>query len=379
MILRIPELIRENKILAVLLIAGMIQVSIEVVTNGFTSFPDTKGYIETAKWYQDGSGEALPYRIQRPLQILIVLAFEPLLGITASFAFTNSIFYLGSIPFFYSFSRKLLHEERLAAYSTFMFMTSFCVLHFGLAILTDMLVWFLFCVCLDMLIDIRDEWQRKKVYAFSIVVGLGMLNKESFAVLGLLLTFVYLSHHSRFTLNGLKKVAEIALPVAVMAAPFLLVQYLMLTHFGSGSTFFAYHIAHTTGDIRGLPLYLVATFVMAFNAMLVFYAVGLRRFLTEEAVFKKGEYVVWLAVLLLPVVFFEQYDPRLSFIIFGMVIPPSVLGVVRIAERLSKTRHDTLACFFLVVYALVNNVVSIFGDEVRELIGMWPNIASCIF
>lgn len=368
--------VKRNRILAVLLIAGLLQVTIEIASDGFTAFPDTEGYIETVKWYQDGSGDLHVLRIQRPLQILIVLAFEPLLGITNAFILTNSIFYLSAIPFFHSFSRKLLGQERLAAYSTFMFMTSFCVLHFGLALLTDMLVWFLFCVGLDMLVDIRGEWNRRKVYALAVIAGLGMLNKETFAAIGLLLIIVYLSHHVRYVHRRLRKVAEIALPLAVMAAPFLLVQCLIFDYFGPGYSFFDYHQVHTVDDVRDSPLYLVATFVMAFNVILILYSVGLRRFLNETPVLTKREYVIWLVVLLIPVVIFEYYEPRLSFIVFAMVIPPSVLGVETIAKRLSINNSDRLVCAFLIVYAAISNIVSMLGDEVRELLGIWPRLAA---
>jgi hypothetical protein len=156
-----------------------------------------------------------------------------------------------------------------------------------------------------------------------------------------------------------------------MAAPFLLVQVAMYIHFGPGYTFFDYHLTHKTDEVRGSLLYLPATFLIAFSALLLFYPFGIRRFLATNGMLTKREYIIWLVLCLIPVVAFEQYSPRLAFLIFPLIIPVAVLGLDKLAFRTSPTRFRLLIMAFLVLYAVAGNVVSIFGDEVRDLLGIW--------
>jgi len=83
------------------------------------------------------------------------------------------------------------------------------------------------------------------------------------------------------------------------------------------------------------------------------------------------EYIVFLIILLLPIVAFEQYSPRLAFLIFPLVIPVAALGVDLMSTRLTKRVPQTLVLILLVLYITLNNVGALFGDEVRDLLGIW--------
>lgn len=101
---------RGKTYLFTLLTLAIIELVIEAVVGGFTSFPDTHEYVETVKWFEGEPAEVYPLRIQRPLEILMVLPLAPIVGIVPAFVIVNSLFYLGSIPFLYSFSRRLLEN-----------------------------------------------------------------------------------------------------------------------------------------------------------------------------------------------------------------------------------------------------------------------------
>lgn len=358
-------------LVAVLVILGLVQVSVEVAFGGFDSFPDTEEYLDTVAWFKDGTGEENLLRIQRPLQIIVVLAFEPALGAEGAFALTNAVFYILSIPFFWLLSRELLRDERLATLSTLLFMTSFCVLYWGLALATDMLVWLSLSVGVYMLLRLRDHWKEREVYALALVAGVAMLNKESLAILGLLLVAVYVQKHIHARPGLARRLADIIPPLTVMAIPFVAVQLWMLAQFGPGSTFFDFHVMHKTDDFRGNLLYIPITFLIAFNILWFGYVLGMRNYLSDRLSLSGREYIVWMAVTLLPVLAFEQYSPRLSFLPFFLVIPIAAIGIHRTARRISARRATLLIVAFLISYALASNIAALFGDELRELLGIW--------
>jgi hypothetical protein len=355
----------------ILVVLAAAQVAVEVGFNGFTSFPDTHEYVETVKWYKDGSGEEFPLRTQRPLEILIVLVFEPILGVTSSFALVNSLFYLASIPFFFSFSHKVLRDCRSAFVSTFLYSFSFCVLYWGLALLTDMLVWFLMCVCFDLLADYRENWRMSDLYKIGIVVGLGITNKESIMAVGLILLFLILAKEVAGRKEGKVHLLRYVPPFFIMILPFLLVQLLIYLTFGPGHSFFDYHLTHNASDVRGELWYLPATFLIAFNLLLVFYVLGIKGYIEMNRFPGRRGYIVCLALLLLPVAAFEQYSPRLSFLVFPLIIPVAAEGLNRLIKlpKLLKSEHSLLV--LLALYLIANNVVSLLGDEVRDLLGIW--------
>lgn len=368
----IKKRLAENRAIVLLMILGIGQVSAEVALGGFESFPDTESYFETVLWFKDGSGEEILLRIQRPLQILAVLVFEPVLGIEGAFILTNSMFYILSIPFFWLFSRKLLGDEHLATLSTAIFMTSFCVLYWGLALATDMLVWLSFSVGAWILIRLREQWRTREAYALALVAGIAILNKESAAVLGILSLCVYLQWHLKSRPGILRRFVDTIPPLAVMAVPFVIVQLWMLFYFGPGSTFFDYHMTHKTDDVRGSLLYLPVTFLIVFNILWLPYIPGVKAFFSRVRSLGRKEYLVWLAITLIPVAIFEQYSPRLSFLSFYLIVPLAGVGIYRIVERLREKNRRWLLWAFLVVYAVANNVAAIFGDELRDLLGIWP-------
>lgn len=361
-----------KRLLIALIAIAVLQLAIQLALNGFHTFPDTKGYAETVKWFMNRSGEELPLRIQKPLQIIPILVLEPVLGITNSFILTNCVFYLASVPFFFSFSKKLLKENRLAFASTFLFISSFCVLYWGLALLTDMLQWFLLCVSFNLLVDIRERWETKDVYTLAVVVGLGMLNKESIMAVAFILIYLFLAKHRLSEMETRRKIVRYLPAIAAMVTPFLVVQTMMYTYFGPGHTFFDYHLMHVEGDVRGAIWYLPVTFAIGFNALLILGIVGLTSFFkVVDAFGTRREYVVMLALALVPVVAFEQYSPRLAFSIFPLVIPAAALGLKMISKALGGLRSDYLMYLLLGLCISANNIVSLYGDEIRQFLGIW--------
>ncbi len=321
------------------------------------------------EWYKDGSGDEYPLRIQRPLQILTVLLFEPLLGAEGSFIFVNALFYMISIPFFYLFSRRLLDSDRNAATATVLYQFSFCVLYWGLAILTDMLVWLMLSVSFYMLHRISTDWRRGDILTLSAIIGIGILNKESVVAAGLIMIFMVLTRDVSGSRPRMKALADAAISLTIMAAPFVAVQLLILWQFGPGYSFFDYHLFHSTGTVRGALWYLPITFAIAFNIALLFYLFGVREFFGSNTMYSSRSYLISLLLLLLPVAIFEQYSPRLSFLIFPLVLPVAALGMARLPRVWNK---DVLIWATLAIIVVSGNCVALFGDEIRDILGIWP-------
>jgi len=358
------------KLIVFIMLVGAVQLAVELALEGFTSFPDTEGYVDTVYWFKDGSGETSYVRIQRPLQILMLVGLEPLVGVTNAFIVTNSAFYLLSLPFFFILSLKLLRDESLAALSTVLYMCSFCVLYWGLAQATDMLHWMLVCMCFGLLLDLRADWDTKRAYLLAALIGLASINKESIVALVFILMYIFAA---KFIVGKKDKLANLLrfLPIlVVIALPFVLVQALMWYSFGYEATFFGQHLTHKTDDVRGALWYLPLTFLIAFNILLVAYIVSARRFFAKKWSGTKIEYAIWVALMLIPVVIFEQYSPRLSFFVFPLVIPIAALGLSMASDKFGRFKWPAIYAF-LAVYCIGNNIIALFGDEVRELLGIW--------
>ena len=366
------DFITKNHLVLILLLVGLAQVTVEAALGGFASFPDTEGYIDTVQWFKDGSGEEDLLRIQRPLQILAALALEPLTGIEGAFVFLNCMFYLLSIPFFFSFSRKVLKDDSAAFISTFLFQTSFCVLYWGLALLTDMLLWLIIAMSFDVLCDVKDRWETSDMFKLSLIVGIGMLNKESVIIIAFIFIFLFLKNKLNTESEKTGRTTYFLVSLVLMALPFMVVQMLMFTHFGPGSTFFDFHITHKSGDPRGELWYLPITFLIAFNCLLLFYVIEIKRFTRENSFLNAREYGVSLALACIPIFVFEQYSPRLSFLLFPFIIPIAAKLLSRIGTFRGGNWHRyVIVLLFLVLYAVANNAVTIYGDEIRDLLGVW--------
>ncbi|MDH3366116.1 MAG: hypothetical protein OEM29_08990 [Thermoplasmata archaeon] len=361
-----------NKLALILLLAGLVQVTAEVALGGIDSFPDTESYFETVEWFKGGSEEVDLLRVQRPLQILAVLPLEPLMGVEGAFAFTNCLLYLMFIPFFFSFSKKLLKNEFAAFVSTFLFQFSFCVLYWGLALLTDMLLWLMIAISFDLLFDVKDRWMTWDMVKLSLVVGIGMLNKESIIIVAFVFMFLFLKREFGAAVGRSGKWMPFVGSLALMALPFLIVQLSMLAYFGPGSTFFDFHVTHKSDDPRGELWYIPIAFLIAFNCMLLFYLYEIKRFTRENSFLDAREYIVSLALACLPILVFEQYSPRLSFLLFPFVIPVAAMLLSRMAAFGSGHKlRLALVLLFLLLYASANNAIAIYGDELRELFGIW--------
>jgi len=366
----LDDLKPNREYLFALLVLALLVLLIEVTVNGFTSFPDSREYLETVKWFENGTGTEYPLRIQRPLQMVIVAAMSPLLGPSTSFVLANSLFYLLSIPFFFAFSLDLLGDRRLAFSSTILFMGSFAVLYWGLAILTDMLVWLMLSICFYLMMKIRREWKTLDVYLLGATIGIGMLNKESFVAVILIFMFLFAARFGLRSREALKRVAAYLPALLFAVLPFLLVQLTMYLNFGYDATFFGYHLMHKT-DIRGELWYLPVTFLIAFNVVPLIYLFGVKRFFRTDHAFGWKEYVVLFGLLFLPVVVFEQYSPRISFIVFPLVLPVAAVGLDDLAGRISKRYGNYLVAAFLVLYLVMGIIASNFGDQLRSLLGIW--------
>jgi hypothetical protein len=362
--------------LLILIIIALAELSIKIAFNSFISFPDTQGYIETVKWLKNRSGEVFPLRIQRPLQIFFILLFEPILGITPAFILTNCIFYIASIPFFFSFSKKLLKDENLAFISTFLFISSFCVLYWGLAPLTDMLLWFLMSVGFDLLIDIKEKWKSTDIYKLSFIVGLGILNKESIISLSFLLIFLFFSRFIYRQRDKFKKIIRFLPPLIFMIIPFLITQLLMYVYFGSEYTFFSSRLKHKT-EVQGQLWYLPITFIIGFNILIIFYLFGINSFIKNNSMFNKKEYLISLVLTLIPVVVFETYSPRLSFLIFPLVIPVAAVGLKNLLKHFQTkpVHYLILLSLILFLYCIFNNAASVYGDSFRAMLGIWSRLS----
>lgn len=143
---------------------------------------DTFQYISTIENLAgDKTAEIFPSRILKPLPILLGVFFAPVFRAENTLIFQNIFFYLFSICLTYFLVFRLYHNEKQAFYGTVLYGTSYPMLAYGLASLTDLAGWFFFLAVVLLSLLFLKNPNFKIAGLTGLVAGFGMLFKESTA------------------------------------------------------------------------------------------------------------------------------------------------------------------------------------------------------
>jgi len=143
---------------------------------------DTPQYISAIENIAgDKTAEIAPFRILKPLPILIGAFLTNFTEVENTLAIQNIFFYFLSVALVYYFVFRLYGREKQAFYGSVLFMTAFPFLAFGLASLTDLPGWFFFLLTAFLSLDFLKRPSFKTALIPGLVAGFGMLFKENLA------------------------------------------------------------------------------------------------------------------------------------------------------------------------------------------------------
>ncbi|MDP2663928.1 MAG: glycosyltransferase family 39 protein [bacterium] len=143
---------------------------------------DTPQYISAIENIAgDKTAEIAPYRMLKPLPILIGAFLTNFTSAENTLIVQNVFFYFLLVVLVYLFVYKLYHSGKQALYGTILVMTAFPMLAYGLASLTDLSGWFFFFLSAFLSLSFLKNPSLKTAVLPGLVAGLGMLFKESVA------------------------------------------------------------------------------------------------------------------------------------------------------------------------------------------------------
>ncbi|MDO8601093.1 MAG: glycosyltransferase family 39 protein [bacterium] len=144
--------------------------------------PDTLQYVSTIKHISGDEGsEISPFRILKPLPILIAVLLNPILSPENALVAQNVIFYFLSVWLVFLLVCKIYKNEKQALYGTILYGASYPMLAYGLAALTDLSGWFFFLLTVLLSLSFLKNPSFKTAFWPGLVAGFGMLFKESMA------------------------------------------------------------------------------------------------------------------------------------------------------------------------------------------------------
>ena len=143
---------------------------------------DTPQYISAIKNISgDESAEISPYRILKPLPILIGAFLTNFTAAENTLIIQNVIFYFLFAVLIYLLVYKLYQSEKQAFYGAVLGITAYPALAYGLASLTDLSGWFFFLLSVLLSINFLRNPSLKTAALSGLAAGFGMLFKESVA------------------------------------------------------------------------------------------------------------------------------------------------------------------------------------------------------
>ena len=324
-----PEIVQSQ------FVAWMVPLLLSLI-EGLTHFGvlhgDSSGYLSMVKFFR---GTASPVEAQvvhwhgmlRPVVPLLALPLSFVVGYRDAIGIVNLGFALLGTAFTFLFARRLVGSTEAGFVSAVLFASAVPMLAYGTAILTDGPGYAMVIVSLYCLLFVLEQKPNLQTAILSgIVVGIGLLTKETVAIILVFLAIRYLLHRGKMRLGHVAIVFAISLGLALIWSYMVGFNYLMVYQGG---------LAFQGPGYKGaliVPRAFAISFVHAFYlalpfAFLAFFTIDNDRFKTIVE--------LALSALTLLVLWPTSPEGRLTFLTFPAILPLAALGIGQSAENLS--------------------------------------------
>lgn len=158
-------------------------ILLQPYTTPFAS--DSHEYIETAKYFRGLPYEFYGYRMIKPMAPVLTALFSYVFEIRSALIFLNSIFYFSIGFFVFKIIKLLFGSDKQALVGSFAFLTTYPMLEYSIAYMTDLAGWFFFIVSVWLTLLFLKKPTFKIVAINGLVSAIGFLAKESGGMGGL--------------------------------------------------------------------------------------------------------------------------------------------------------------------------------------------------
>lgn len=335
-------------------------VNVFLVLNFFVpryDHSDTKEYVAVIKHIMGDSGadiSMIKFRFFRPMPLLIGVFLNPALTPLNSLVFQSVIFYLVSVWLIFFVIYNVYKNEQQAFYGATLFSSSYPVLAYGIAPLTDMAGWFFFILCLFLFFVFLKKPSTKFIFLVGLIASFAMLFKENIAAFPIFFAvFLFLS--KQFSLREkIKYILILGLtflifPLIVIAVVYVLYSYSYIEWLKIGLSFFQIARENAPFYSYGLKRFIIEIARMFLLGWIFFFWGFVKELKTKDK--ERIKFLIAFTVSSLSIFFWTYLHNRIMFISAPLLVLLASYGII--SEKRTKFAFvQELAMLFL--YVLTN-------------------------
>jgi hypothetical protein len=308
-------------------------VSSRVVRESYPAIsPDGPGYVTVTDFFRGEDVVLDRSRVSRPLVPLLALPLSYVVPTELSYIVVNAALFLLLVGAFFGLAEHLLGTAQHGFYATVLLIFSFPVYYRGINVTVDLASWLIFVVTARVLVELerRGAVRLSTFTVLSALCGLATLVTELVFSSFLLVLSFYLIRRRR-QCRPLRLVADLGTMAAAAGAVVLLLQATIYLVFDYG---FFEQLQRQVVWFSENPLNLglagfVRVLVGAFLVSLLLVPVGLLDL--RQSMQDRELAAAMLVAALLTLLAVYTHSIRFVFVLFPVVFPIAVLGVVRLA------------------------------------------------
>jgi len=308
-------------------------VSSRVVRESYPAIsPDGPGYVTVTDFFRGEDVVLDRSRVSRPLVPLLALPLSYVVPTELSYIVVNAALFLLLVGAFFGLAEHLLGTAQHGFYATVLLIFSFPVYYRGINVTVDLASWLIFVVMARVLVELerRGAVRLSTFTVLSALCGLATLVTELVFSSFLLVLSFYLIRRRR-QCRPLRLVADLGTMAAAAGAVVLLLQATIYLVFDYG---FFEQLQRQVVWFSENPLNLglagfVRVLVGAFLVSLLLVPVGLLDL--RQSMQDRELAAAMLVAALLTLLAVYTHSIRFVFVLFPVVFPIAVLGVVRLA------------------------------------------------
>jgi len=234
-----------------------------------------------------------------------------------------------------------------------------------------------------LVINLFNKYPNKlSTILVAIVCGLGFLIKQNI-IFSLIFFYLLLFFNKSkiFKLTIIDKFSRALLFIIFYFLPIIITEVLMYWIFDELiiTNFINNYIisSHISKEyFHKTPVYFIQTLFIAFGLLLPLFFIGLFSFIRKR--YNIGMLLCFFISAFIPIVTHIYYSPRFTFYLFPFIIPIAILGLREssfyVTKKLRLLNSKKIMILIVIFYVLINNIVIIFSDIIRGLLGFWPKI-----
>ena len=214
----------ETNILKKIFILAAINLIAILLIFGLQTDMDTPTYVAAIN-YLNNHGEVGTslFRLLKPFGLFAALIFTPFLTPEVSLLVSNIFFYFVAVYLMYFLALKMFNNKKTAFFASVFFMTSYPLVRWGLAALTDMSGWCFYMLGVYLALIFYETGKERWIWLSGLLAGVGMFFKETAAVGALYFGSLILFEKKYPWSDKVKNVVKYTIAFLIVLAPVSLI------------------------------------------------------------------------------------------------------------------------------------------------------------